>query len=119
MALLPSGYSASFSPSTSLSTTVAAQSAGSAGAKYAAGKPGSAIWTPGGGCIEARAIEAGSAVSNHPDERICHKIQGITIPIGPSFVSVQALAEYVNMEFSCNGTAGTVSTNLQLQVALG
>jgi hypothetical protein len=123
MAIQPSYSSAPFSPSTtpvsfSGKTIFASPTNGPTGARYKAGQEGNDLWKVGAGCIEARAVDAGGGIANDPEHKICNKVQGITMPINPQFVSLLAFGEWQNMNWHCAGTSGSISTNIGLSVAV-
>jgi hypothetical protein len=86
----------------------------SANPKYASGSYGNKDYGPDCGCLEAMAYAAGGAVACDEPEKACHPVQGITIPIGSNFVTVQGLADYCNMNFHCSSRIAAVSSSAQI-----
>ena len=109
---------ATITPSTP-GTAAAKNGAGSVGAKYHAGNPGSKMWGEGAECSEAMAYAAGHAVATNTPTKMCEHIQGMRIIIGDTVESIQGGFEMVNMNFATSGTQPAVSNNFNLNGPVG
>lgn len=83
--------------------------------QYYAGTPGTSYLPPGQGCPESAAMEAGGAVTYVKADKHCQLVQGIRITIGDTAESIHSGFELVNLNFHCNGTQASVSSNMNLR----
>ena len=82
--------------------------------QYYKGSPGSDVYEISVGCSEAKAMEAGSAVTSVDIEKKCEMVQGIRIIIGDTAESIQGGFEMVNKNFSTSGTQVAMASNFNL-----